>query len=76
VRVDFVTANFLELRYSEVRIAPSARCGGPTTGGAKYVLWMLSVSYVRQLPVRLYLEHEKRSEPGNFTYPHMGQRTI
>jgi hypothetical protein len=37
--------NFLELRYSEVHMAPSAR-----SGGAYYVLWMFSVSYVRQLP--------------------------
>jgi hypothetical protein len=67
--------NFRELRYSEVRIAPSAGSGGPTTGGAKYVLWMLSVSYVRQLRVRLYLEH-KNGHPANFTYTHMGHRTI
>ena len=36
---------FLELRHSEVHMAPSAR-----SGGAYNVLWMFSVSYVRQLP--------------------------
>jgi len=37
---------------------------------------MLPVSYVRQLPVRLYLELKKRAEPVDFTYTHMGHRTI
>ena len=52
-----VYANFAECPKGEVRIAPSARSGGPTTGGASYALLMFSVSYVRQLPVHLYLEH-------------------
>ena len=74
--LEIFLANFSERRKGEVRIAPSARSGAPTTGGASYVLWMFSIFYVRQLPVRLYLEHKKRSEPGNFTYTHTGHHTI
>ena len=41
----FYALNFVELRQREVHMAPSAR-----SGGAYYVLWILSVSCLRQLP--------------------------
>src|SRR5215204_4572094 len=63
-------ANFAEIRQREVHIAPSARSGGPTTGGAYFLLWMFSVSYVRQLPCVSIL-NIRNAQPANFTYTHI-----